>query len=197
MSSPRRTVMALHLADTLEPALRAVAALLAVVTSGGGLFSSAHAETTAQFDVAATITSGCLVDGLGESGHAGTIGTLDFGTDSTFSTATHSASIATNQMIRLRCTPGIALAMSIDGGDHAAAGVRHLQLGANSSARVAYAVCRDAGCTLPIPIGGSTSVAVTPVNSDDVRLPLFATLTLPGALPPGTYSDALTVTLTW
>ncbi len=196
MSSARRTVMTLHMADTLEPARRALAALLAVVASGGGL-SPAHAETTAQFDVAATVTSGCLVDGLGASGHAGTIGTLDFGSDSTFSTATHSASTTSNQTIRLRCTPGIALAMSVDGGDHAVAGARHLQLGANSGARIAYAVCRDAGCTLPIAIGGSASVAVTPVNSDDVRLPLFARLTLPGALPPGTYSDTLTVTLTW
>lgn len=197
MSFARRTVMALHMAGTLEPARRALAALLAVVASWGGLFSPAHAETTAQFDVSATVTSGCLVDGLGASGNAGTIGTLDFGTDSTFSTATRSASTASTQTIRLRCTPGLALAMSVDGGDHAAAGTRHLQLGSNSGARIAYTVCRDAGCTLPIAIGGSASVAVTPVNSDDVRLPIFATLTLPGALLPGAYSDMLTVTLTW
>ncbi|WP_332819839.1 Csu type fimbrial protein [Sphingopyxis sp.] len=197
MSFARRTVMALHMAGTLEPARRALAALLAVVASGGGLFSPVHAETTAEFDVSATVTSGCLVDGLGDSGHAGNIGTLDFGTDSTFSIATHSASSASNQIIRLRCTPGIALAMSVDGGDHAAAGARHLQLGSDSGARIAYAVCSDAGCTLPITIGGSTSVSITPANSDDVRLPLFATLTLPGALPPGVYSDTLTVTLAW
>lgn len=197
MSLNRRTVMPLPMAGTQETARRTLAVLLAVVASGGGLFSPVHAETTSEFDVAATVTSGCLVDGLGASGHAGTIGTLDFGTDSTFSTATHNASITTNQTIRLRCTPGVMLAMSVDGGDHAAAGARHLQLGANSSARIAYAVCRDAGCTLPIAIGGSASVPVTTTNSDDVRLPLFASLTLPGALPPGAYSDTLTVTLTW
>ncbi len=197
MLSVRRPVMALHMAGTWDPERRALAAFLAVVASGGGLFSPAYAETTAQFDVSATVTSGCLVDGFGDSGHAGNIGTLDFGTDSTFSTATHSASITSNQTIRLRCTPGIALAMSVDGGDHAAAGARHLQRGSDNSARIAYTVCRDAGCTLPIAIGGSASVSVTPANSDDVRLPLFATLTLPGALPPGAYSDTLTVTLTW
>lgn len=197
MSFARRTVMALHTTSFPKPSRRSMAALLALVASGGGVLSPAHGETTAQFDVAATVTSGCLVDGFGDSGHAGAIGALDFGTDSTVSTAAHSASTATSQSIRLRCTPGIALAMSVDGGDHAAAGTRHLQLGSDSSSRIAYAVCSDAGCNAPIAIGGNTSVSVTPANSDDVRLPLFAALTLPGGLLPGAYTDTLTVTLSW
>jgi len=164
---------------------------------GGGLFSPALAETSSTFDVAAEIVPGCRVDGLGASGDAGRIGTLDFGTDSTFSTATHSATTTTNQTIRLRCTPGVNLAMSVDGGGHAAAGLRHLQRGASPAARIAYALCRDAGCTQPIAIGGNVAVAVSGASSEDVRLPLYASLTLPGALPPGTYADVLTVTLSW
>lgn len=176
---------------------RAQAAFLALVASGGGLPSPALADTSASFEVAATIVSGCLVDGLGGSGHAGTIGTLDFGSDFSFSTATHSASLGASQAIRLRCTPGVTLTMSVDGGRHAALGTRHLQLGTDSGARVAYALCRDAGCGQPIAISGSASVAVTGADSEDVRLPLHAALTLPGALPPGVYDDTLTVTLTW
>lgn len=189
--------MALSMTDPLEPVRRSLAALLAVVVSGGGLSSPALAETSAEFDVAAEIVPGCLVDGLGASGAAGTIGTLNFGTDSTFSTATHGATTTANQAIRLRCTPGVALMMAIDGGSHAATGSRHLQLGGNAGARIVYSLCRDAGCTQPIAIGGTAPVAVTGANSEDVRLPIFASLTLPGALPPGTYSDTLTVTLTW
>lgn len=138
----------------LIPSRRTLAALLAVVASGGGLFSPAVAETSSTFDVAAEIVPGCRVDGLGASGDAGRIGTLDFGTDSTFSTATHSAATTTNQTIRLRCTPGVNLAMSVDGGAHAAAGLRHLQREPSASARIAYALCRDAGCTQPIAIDG-------------------------------------------
>lgn len=189
--------MALLISELLEPLPRCLAALLAVVASGGGLSSTVHAETNAVFDVAAEIVAGCRVDGLGTSGHAGTIGTLDFGEDSSFSTATHSASIAASQAIRLRCTPGVALTMSIDGGGHAALGRRHLQRETGSDARIAYSLCRDAACAEPIAIGGGTAVAVTSANSDDVRLPLFAALTLPGALPPGRYGDMLTVTLAW
>ncbi|WP_411339758.1 spore coat U domain-containing protein [Sphingopyxis sp. J-6] len=173
----------------------ALAAFAGLVAYAAG--SSAQAETTAQFDVSATITAGCLVDGLGGSGNAGRVGTLDFGLDSTFSTATHTATTTGTQAIRLRCTPGANLTMSIDGGSHAAAGARNLQLGANSGARLVYTLCRDAGCTQPIAIGTPYAVPVSGANSEDVRLPIYGLLTLPGTRPPGTYTDTLTVTLTW
>ena len=181
-----------------SPRLRhALAAPALVVMCGGGPLFPAHAETSATFDVSATITPGCLVDGVGSSGPAGTIGTLDFGTDSSLSTATRTASTLASQAIRLRCTPGVSLSMSVDGGDHAAAGARHLQRGADPSARIAYRVCSDAACTQPIVIGANVVTAITAVNSDDVRLPIHAELTLPGDLTPGTYNDTLTVTLSW
>lgn len=182
------------MALSLQPAPRVVLAILATILGG---LPAANAETTAQFEVSATIAPGCLVDGLGSSGHAGTIGTLDFGTDSTFSTATHTATTTTSQGIRLRCTPGVNLMMGVDGGSHAATGARHLQRGSDTAARIAYAVCRDAACNQPIAIGGSAGIPITGANSEDVLLPLFASLTLPGSLPPGTYTDTLTVTLTW
>lgn len=171
-------------------------ALVAIAACAGGA-PTARAETMAQFDVSATITAGCLVDGLGSSGNAGTIGQLDFGTDSTFSTATHTATTTSGQAIHIRCTPGVSLMMNVDGGGHSAAGARHLQRGADTAARIAYAICRDAACNLPIAIGGTAATPVTGANSEDVRLPIYGALTLPGTLPPGTYTDTLTVTLTW
>jgi spore coat protein U-like protein len=180
-----------------HPSLSTRRIALAAIAACGGCISAARAETTAQFDVSATITPGCLVDGLGSSGNAGTIGRLDFGTDSTFSTAAHTATTTSGQAIRIRCTPGVSLMMNVDGGGHAAAGARHLQRGADTAARIAYAVCRDAACSQPIAIGGTTAIAVTGTNSEDVRLPIYGSLTLPGTLPPGTYTDTLTVTLTW
>lgn len=186
------------MARTPKPRKRtALAALAATVAYAGGALQAARAETSAQFEVSAEIAPGCLVDGLGGSGHAGSIGTLNFGSDSTFSTATHTATTTNAQTIRLRCTPGVSLMMSIDGGSHAATGARHLQRGVDTGARIAYALCRDPTCNLPITIGGTSSTLVTSVNSEDVRLPIYGSLTLPGALPPGTYTDTLTVTLTW
>lgn len=181
----------------LEHKRRALAALLVLVASGGGLFSSARGETTADFDVTAQIEPGCLVDSLGAGGDAGTIGTLDFGSDSSISTATHSATTTASQAIRLRCTPGVSLMMSIDGGAHFASGARHLQRGGDMASRLVYNLCSDAGCAQPIAVGVANGVTVTAANANDVRLPVYGTLTLPGGRMPGVYSDELTVTLSW
>lgn len=180
------------LAPFQGPVLAAIAILIGY---GGG--APARAETSATFEVAAQIVPGCLVEGLGTDGDAGHIGTLDFGSDSSLSTATHTASTLSTQAIRLRCTPGVSLIMAVDGGAHPAAGVRHLQRGGDTAARIAYSLCSDAACTQPIAIGGNAGIAVTTTNSEDIPLPLYASLTLPGALPAGTFGDTLTVTLSW
>ncbi len=159
--------------------------------------ATARAATTAEFAVTATVAAGCLVDGLGSTGNAGRIGTLDFGEDSTFSTATHTATTTATQAIRLRCTPGVTLRMVIDGGAHVATGTRNLQRGATTTARIPYILCRDAACTQLIGISTQTNMVITTSNTEDVRLPIYGRLTLPGNVPPGTYTDTLTVTLTW
>ncbi|WP_221937255.1 spore coat U domain-containing protein [Novosphingobium aerophilum] len=175
----------------------ALAILVAPCVAAAMLPAAARADTTAQFAVTANITAGCLVDGLGSSGNAGLVGRLDFGVDSTFSRATRTATSTATQAIRLRCTPGVNLTMTVNGGNHAASGMRNLQRGTDASARISYALCRDAGCTQPIAIGGAPAVPVTGTNSEDVRLPIYGSLTLSGTLPPGTYTDSLIVTLSW
>ena len=162
-----------------------------------GITGGAQAETSESFGVSASIVAGCLVDGLGDSGDAGLIGNLDFGTDSAFSTATHTATIGASQTMRLHCTPGVNVQMQIDGGVQALAGTRRLQHESDSSAAIAYSVCADAACALPVAIGGTVAIPVSAANDVDVRLPIFARLSLPGNLPAGSYHDTLIVTLSW
>ncbi len=40
-------------------------------------------------------------------------------------------------------------------------------------------------------------MAVTGSNENDVLLPVYGVLTLPGDLPAGTYTDTLLITLSW
>jgi len=157
--------------------------------------SPARAETSKTFAVSATIAAGCAVDGLGTSGNAGTIGSLTFPSQPSVATTTVQASLAGTQAITLRCTPGVSLTMSIDGGLHQAAG-RTLQLGATTN-RLAYGLCADAACGQAIGINQATAITVTSANMNDVRLPIYGRLTLPGNRPPGTYTDTLTITLSW
>ncbi len=175
------------------PVPRVLLALAITLTTA----AQARAATGASFEVSAIITPGCLVDGVGSSGNAGLMGRLDFGTDSALSTATHSANTVTSQSITLRCTPGVALSMTIDGGGHASGGLRHLQAGADTGSRIAYDVCTDAACNTKLAIGGTTGIAVTSLNMNNIRLPVYGRLTLPGNLRGATYTDVLTVTLSW
>jgi spore coat protein U-like protein len=179
---------------TIRLPVSGAAAALALATSL--LPVEAHAETGKSFQVSATIQPGCLVDGLGASGNAGSIGTLNFGTASSLSTATRTASLSATQSIRLRCTAGVQLHISIDGGAHANLGVRRLQLG-NTTARLDYSVCEDAACTKPFGVSVVRNITIAAGDTEDVRLPIFGSLTLPGNKPAGTYSDTLTVTLSW
>lgn len=169
------------------------ALLLAALCTPG----QASAETSRSFQVAAVIQSGCAVDGIGTSGSAGSIGSLSFGQDNTLSTGVHTAALSGSQTIILRCTPGVALTMTLDGGQHAAAGIRNLQLGSTATNRLQYRLYSDSGFTQEIGIGQSRSIAVTGSNLNNVQLPLFGRLTLPGTGQPGAHTDNILVTLNW
>lgn len=157
----------------------------------------AQAETSDSFEVSATIAAGCAVDGLGTSGDAGSVGVLNFGTDTTLSTATHTADLTASQTIVLRCTPGVALRMELGGGQHAGSGRRHMQFGPSTTNRLEYRLYSDAGMADEIGIDQQRSIAVTSANMNNVRLPVFGRISLTGGGLAGTYSDTLLVTLTW
>jgi len=157
----------------------------------------ARAETTASFDVSATILAGCAVDGVGTNGDVGSIGILDFGHDTTLSTASHNAALAGSQTIALRCTPGVALNMTLGGGQHASGGNRNMQLGSSTAERLQYRLYADAGMTDEIGIDQQRSILVTAANMNDVQLPVYGQVSLSGGSAAGTYTDTLLVTLTW
>lgn len=85
------------------------------------LTQGAHAVTTSTFQVTAQIVAGCLVVG-GVTAY----GVLDYGTSSALSTATLSTSLG-GSTVTFQCTPGVALSMSLDGGQNSASGTRNLK----------------------------------------------------------------------
>lgn len=170
-----------------------VAGMFAVMLAG----EDALAGTSASFDVMASIAAGCAVDGVGTSGYAGLIGTLDFGRDTTLSTASHSAVLSDNRAIAVRCTPGVTLQLAINGGLYASGGVRNLMVSGSSTDRLPYRLFSNAGMTDEIGIGQSRSILATTATMNDVWLPIHARLSLPGGTAPGSYTDTLLVTLTW
>ena len=144
------------------------------------------AVTSQSFQVSATVTAGCLVVG-GVSNY----GSLGFGSQSALSTST--VKVALSGGVQLQCTPGVALNMTVDGGQYNSAG-RHLQLN-SGSARVAYQLFRDAAYSQSLGIGQSVAVAYSDANN--ISLPIYGQVQLPGNQPGGTYSDVLQVQLSW
>lgn len=156
------------------------------VCIGWGMPVSLLAVTSQSFQVSATITPGCLVASGGTN-----YGSLAFGSYSALATST--ASVALTSSVVLQCTPGVALSMTVDGGLYNSGG-RRMQLN-SGTAKVAYQLFRDAAFSQSL--GISQSVSVVYSNANNITLPIYGRVQLPGNTPGGTYSDTLQVQLTW
>jgi spore coat protein U-like protein len=156
------------------------------VCIGWGLPVSLLAVTSQSFQVSATITPGCLV-----VGGATNYGNLGFGSYSALSTST--VSVALSSSVTLQCTPGVALTMTVDGGLYNSSG-RRMQLN-SGTAKVGYQLFRDAALSQSLGVSQSVSVAYS--NANNITLPIYGRVQLPGNTPGGTYSDTLQVQLTW
>jgi len=148
-----------------------------------------HALSTASFQVAASIVAGCVVSGS----NTGVFGTLNFGTQSGVATGNVSASYLQSTTLNLACTPGTAVSMSINGGANYTS-TRNLKH-TSSTNTVAYRLYSNAALTAPIPV--NSAIALNYSNANTITLPVYGQLTLPGAARAGTYTDTLTVTLSW
>lgn len=161
----------------------------------GLLISEARAETTASFQLSATVVEGCEINAaLPANGQdIGQIGTIDFGSHSALSTETITAALVRNAGISLSCTPSVSLSMTLDGGLHADA-ARNLQH-VGGPERIAYRLYGDASFTQELTANQPTPISFS--NPEAIALPIYGQLTLPGDKPPGVYSDTVMLTLTW
>jgi len=175
------------LRHTGEGKLRAffVLSMLLLVAGNG------EAVTTQSFQVSATITPGCSV----ATGSGGLLGTLNFGTHSGVERGSVNTSFVPNGSLSIACTPGVALSMSIDGGQHYTS-VRNMQRSGGASL-VPYRLYSSSSLAANSEIGVNQAVSVAYTNSNNIALPLFGVALLTGFSPAGNYSDQLTVTLSW
>nr|WP_313824143.1 spore coat U domain-containing protein [Leclercia sp.] len=170
-----------------EGKLRALFSLSMLLLAAG----SSEAVTTQSFQVSATITPGCSV----AAGSGGLLGTLNFGTHSGVARGSVNTSFVPNGSLSIACTPGVALSMSIDGGQYYTS-VRNMQRSGTTD-RVAYRLYSSSSLAANSEIGVNQAVSVTYTNSNNIALPLFGVALLTGFSPAGNYSDQLTVTLSW
>lgn len=152
---------------------------------------SALAITTQSFQVKATIVPGCSVT----SGIGGVLGVLDFGTLSSMATGQVSTQFVPRFSLSLTCTPGVALSMRVDGGANYTT-VRNLQRSGGAE-QVAYRLYSDSSMGAGSEIGVDQDVSIFYSDSDNISLPLYGVAQLSGFSPAGSYTDQLTLTLSW
>lgn len=155
-----------------------------------GVFA-ANAVTQQSFLVGATITPGCSV----ASGSGGLFGTLDFGSHNGVESGIASNAFIPNTSLALACTPGVALSMTIDGGKHYTSLRNMVRTGGNEA--VPYRLYTSGALTANSEIMVNQAVAITYSNSNNITLPIYGAAQLTGFSPAGTYTDQLTVTLSW
>lgn len=152
------------------------------------------ATPTASFEVAATIVSGCEINGAAaDGGDLGRYGTVDFGTHSALKAETVTATVTPEASVTLACTPGVSLTVSLDGGLHGD-GSRNMKA-AGGNALQPYKLFSDAGHTQEYGVGQSHSFEVA--SSQAIALPIYGRTDLGGQNPPDVYSDTVVVTLSW
>ncbi|QJT81298.1 spore coat U domain-containing protein [Kosakonia sp. MUSA4] len=167
--------------------LHAFPLLLSMMLAGQG----ALAVTTKTFTVGATIAPGCSI----VSGSGGVLGTLNFGSYSGVRSGQVTTSFVPNAALSLGCTPGVALSMSINGGQNYTT-VRNMQRSGGTE-RVPYRIFSSSSLAANSEIGVGQSVSVAYTSGDAISLSIFGAAQLTGFSPAGTYSDQLTVTLSW
>lgn len=146
---------------------------------------------TQTFQVTASIVNGCVISGT----NTGVFGSLDFGTQPGVGSTSASASYVQSSTINLACTPGTTLNMSINGGSNYGTS-RNLRV-ANNTNLVAYTLYTSATHSAASAIPVNQNVALTYSNANNITLPIYGLLQLSGVNRAGTYSDTLTVTLSW
>ena len=153
--------------------------------------TAAFGITTQNFQVSATITPGCSVT----SGTGGVCGTLNFGTRSGVDGSRVTTSFIPNTSLSLACTPGVALSMSINGGQNYTTVRRMLRNGGTQA--VPYRLYTSSSLAANTEIGVNQAVSLSYTNSNNITLPIFGAAQLTGFSPAGNYTDQLTVTLSW
>ena len=162
------------------------------------LFSVAASAdiTTSSFTVSSVITSGCAL-GTSSSDSVTDFGTLNFGSMSSIADNVDVASTPGAGSIVVTCTPGMSVSIALDYGLHGGSASERYMENSDSTATLGYQLYQDAAYST---VWGTGSLAYSVASFPDTTqtYTLYGRLFLVTGLPTaGTYTDTITVTLTY
>ena len=154
------------------------------------------ATAVAAFTVSASLTNGCAF-GSSLSSPTSNLGTLNFGSMSSITSNVDTVSSTGAGSVVVTCTPGTSVSIAMDYGTHGGTATRRFMQNTTNTDQLGYQLFRDAARSLVW--GNGTLVMSIPsfpgtTQTYPVYARLYAVTTLPSA---GTYTDTVTVTLTY
>lgn len=162
----------------------------------GLLATQAYAQSSSgTISVSLNVVASCAVNGGTSSPTMGNLGTIAFADQSGVFGSADASMVAqgTTSPVSILCTPGISPQMEIGAGANDAGNVRRLTMG---QTMVAYRLYSDVARQNEITIGKQLSLGNATTTA--LSLPIYARVSSNGlALPAGTYTDTVQVTLSW
>ncbi|MQB53342.1 spore coat U domain-containing protein [Rahnella sp. RcJ3] len=161
------------------------------------LCSSAHAATaTTTFTVSATLTNGCVF-GSSLASPISSLGTLNFGSLSDITSNVDIVSSTGAGSVVVTCTPGTSVSIAMDYGTHGGTATRRYMQNTTNTDLLGYQLFRDAARSL-VWGNGALVMSIPSFPDTSQTYPVYARLYAVTPLPSaGTYTDTVTVTLTY
>lgn len=171
---------------------------LAAVLAALFALGTAHAQVSGTMNVQLTLQNGCIVSGSGDPLNAVDFGTMDFGTAPTlFAINLQSQSRIAGNLVQLQCSSGTALNIQVGDGQNSAGGVRQLASGGNLVQYRLYTQAAGAGTEYTVGGAPLDVSAAIPGGGGTFNLPIFGLIAPQAGLVAGTYTDLVSITLTF
>lgn len=170
------------------------AAIAAMLVAG----SAAQANVSGTMGVQLQLENGCILSGSTDPLSAVDFGTMDFGSAPTaFTQNLQAQALIGGNAVQLECSAGASLHISVGNGQNATGGVRRMSSGANFVEYRLYTEPNGGGLEYAVGGGALDLSALVPGAGGTFTFPVYGVVAPQGGLAPGSYSDLVSITLTF
>lgn len=170
-----------------------MAACLAAV-----LAAPAQANLTGSMNVSLTLENGCIVSGSSSPLNAVDFGTMNFGTAPTlFAVNLQAQSLISGSPVQLQCSSGANLSILVGNGQNLSGGVRRLASAGNYVQYRLFTQANGAGTEYVAGANALDLSASVPGGGGTFSLPIRGLIAPQANLVAGSYSDVVSITLTF